>query len=287
MIVDLVMWTKNGGKTLPKVMNQIKNVIPSECIHRKILVDDHSTDHTRQIAQDHNWKVCMNPSGGISSGANEALKYVDCDFFISIEQDLVLADDWWLKIPQHLTKPQVAIASGIRLTEKLEAFSKIEEFAYERYKKRRETGKFDFDKFLYGKTIDNTIYKTEAIRSMGGFPKLTVGAGVDNVLAYHTYLARYEWFVDHSVKSEHLRTNLKDELTHRYWYGTCFDGLSMALGESYPNFKRHILRLVFSPIRGLQIGISKRDLRILCIYPLIRFNVLRGIIDSRKKGKKK
>ena len=277
------MWSKNGKKTLPKVMKQIEKVIPTEETHRKILVDDHSTDKTRQIAKDFNWEISLNPLGGISSGANEALRHVDCEYFISIEQDLVLTEDWWLKVPFYLNKPKVAVACGIRLTKKFETFSKIEEFAYARYRKRQESGKFDLDKFLYGKTIDNTIYKTKIIREIGGFPKLSVPAGVDNMLAYQVYLNGFEWFVDYSVKSEHLRQSLKDELAHRYWYGTCYDGLSRALGISYPSLNKHILRLLFSPFRGLEIGIKKKDLKATYVYPLIRLNVLKGIVNSRKE----
>lgn len=40
--VDLVMWAKNGGSFLPKVLGRIEEVIPHEKIEQKILVDDHS-----------------------------------------------------------------------------------------------------------------------------------------------------------------------------------------------------------------------------------------------------
>ena len=42
----------------------------------------------------------------------------------------------------------------------------------------------DMSAFTLGKTLDNTIYKTKIIRSLGGFPKLQVNAGVDTTLAY-------------------------------------------------------------------------------------------------------
>jgi len=106
---------------------------------------------------------------------------------------------------------------------------------------------------------------------------------VDNVLAYRTYLSGYEWKVDYAVKSIHLRKGLKDELAHRYWYGTCYDALGMILLSKPADLKRMVARLFFSPVRGLHVAIKKNCPKAAYIYPLIRFNVLRGIVDNRKK----
>jgi len=116
--IDLVMWTKNGAGTLPLVFNRISEVIPNKFVNNRIVVDDHSTDHTREIAKSFGWNVILNEGSGISDGANTALKYVKSEFFISFEQDLLLAKNWWEKIPKLLGKEKVAIASGIRLPNK-------------------------------------------------------------------------------------------------------------------------------------------------------------------------
>jgi glycosyltransferase involved in cell wall biosynthesis len=106
--VDLVMWTKNGEKTLPLVLNRVNEVIPSEAINRKILVDDHSVDYTQDIADLFGWNIVFNEGKGISDGANTALKNVETEYFISFEQDLLLSRDWWSKIPPYLENPLVA-----------------------------------------------------------------------------------------------------------------------------------------------------------------------------------
>ena len=95
MQIDVCMWTKNGEKWLTPVLRRIDEVIPSENINQKILVDDHSVDRTVEIAKDFNWKVYENPSTGISAGANEALRHVKTDIFASFEQDLFLAENWF------------------------------------------------------------------------------------------------------------------------------------------------------------------------------------------------
>jgi glycosyltransferase involved in cell wall biosynthesis len=49
--IDLVMWTKNGGKTLPYVLKRIREVVPSKNVGNRIIVDDSSVDQTCQIAE--------------------------------------------------------------------------------------------------------------------------------------------------------------------------------------------------------------------------------------------
>lgn len=284
--VDLVMWTKNGAETLPTVLKRINEVIPREFVNNRIIVDDHSTDNTREIAKSFGWHVIFNEGSGISDGANTALRHVTTEYFISFEQDILLAREWWQKIPRHISHKGVAIASGIRLSGALEAVAKIEEYAFERYRKAQETEKIKSDKFLRGKSLDNTIYKTAVIRSLGGFPKLPVSAGVDTVLAYLTYVSGYEWKVDYTVKSIHLRKGLNDELAHRYWYATCYDTISMMRFNKPADLKKTSAILFFSPLRGLHIAIKKRCPTAVYIYPLIRFNILRGIADSRKNSLK-
>ena len=82
--------------------------------------------------------------------------------------------------------------------------------------------------FMLGKTLDNTIYRTAAMRDIGGFPKLTSSSGVDTTLAYFLSQHGYRWHVDYDVQSVHLRKNLRQELDHQYWYASnltrCGDG---------------------------------------------------------------
>ena len=78
--VDLVMWTKNGARTLPAVLKRINEVVPQDFVNQKIVVDDGSSDGTHHIASSFGWQVIPNNGHGISDGANTALKEVTSDF---------------------------------------------------------------------------------------------------------------------------------------------------------------------------------------------------------------
>jgi glycosyltransferase involved in cell wall biosynthesis len=278
MRCDVVMWARNGGRTLPKVLSQIDRVIPAEAMHRKILVDDHSVDNTVKIARDFNWEVYENPEGGISAGANEALRHVDCEYFISVEQDVILADDWWDKVPPLLSDDRVAVASGIRLPN-IPALRKLYEYVMERYKKN--TQKYIHSAFL-GVTIDNTIYKTRYIRMLGGFPRLKVSGGVDGTLAKNIFSRSLEWRVNFEVVSTHLRSSILEELKHWYWYGTCAPELGGRKAMT-----RILLISCYSPLRGVEIALKKRSLEMVFVYPAMRWAMTIGTVRGVFKGERR
>jgi glycosyltransferase involved in cell wall biosynthesis len=274
------MWTKNGADTLPAVLKRIDEVIPAKSINKRVIVDDRSTDNTAEIARQFGWAIVPNDGKGISDGANTALQNVESPFFVSFEQDLVLARDWWQKIPRLFADRQVVVASGIRVSNHPRVVKEIQEYSMELYEKRAKTE----ESFLYGKTLDNTLYRTDALRLLGGFPKLKISAGVDNVLAQKIQLHGLKWAVDYSVRSVHLREGLKQELEHYYWYGTCMVSLDPVLFGRNVNLRRFALRWFLSPLRGLDIALRKKSAEALYVYPLMRLATLRGIADGLRKN---
>lgn len=278
--VDLVMWIKDGSRTLPFVLKRIGEVIPEESVNNRIVVDDYSMDESREIANSFGWHTIFNEGKGICDAANTALKHVETDFFISFEQDLLLAREWWQEVPKHVSQPKVAIASGVRFPGQPMALRKLYEYIIE-WCETRES--HDAAGFLYSRTLDNTIYKTNIIRKLGGFPKLNVSSGLDNILAQQISSAGHEWKVIYDVRSIHLRKGLKDELSHQYWHGTCTDELNRILFNKPVDLRRRVLHLLLSPLMGLRIAIKKKASQAVYIYPLIHLNKLRGIINGRQK----
>lgn len=290
---DLVMWTKNGAATLPQVLKRIREVIPEELVNNRILVDDRSTDNTREIAKSFGWTVVFNEGTGISDGANTALKSVDSDFFVSFEQDLLLAKDWWLKIPPLLEKPHVSAASGMRFADKPRGVRKLQQYVAKKYRGEAYLSSWlrprQMAAFTLGKTLDNTIYSTKVVRSIGGFPKIKVNAGVDTTLAYRIQQAGYYWIVDYNVQSVHMRKGLSQELKHQYWYATqlpeIWGRIEKETSKPPPITRSSIMvRFFTSPFTGLFVAYKTREATIAYIHPLIRLYYLKGYLESGKCG---
>ncbi|MBS7612494.1 hypothetical protein KEJ27_09920 [Candidatus Bathyarchaeota archaeon] len=130
----------------------------------------------------------------------------------------------------------------------------------------------------FRKTLDNTIYKTRIIKSLGGFPRLLISPGLDIVLNQRIEANGFKWSVNYMTVSIHLRKGLKDELTHYYWYGI----YHRQLNASY-DLKRTIRIAFLSPLQALHIAVNKRSTQVFYIYPLIRFAILAGALSKREK----
>ena len=291
MKVDLCMWTFNGAKTLEPVLRQINRVIPECVVGQRLIVDDGSTDETVKIAGACGWRVIRNEGKGISDGANTALKHVETDFFCSFEQDLFLSPSWWKSASKRIQKENVAAASGIRHHYPSVSMRLLHEYTAERY--------VDWLKGLpvylntearlksamsWGRTLDNTIYKSNVIAELGGFPSLPVSGGVDTVLTWRISNAGYVWDVDFNVVSLHLNKTFRNELRSQFFYGSCWDTIWREVPSLPVNMFTAASRFLFSPISAVHPALVKRCPTILIAYPLCRLQVLRGLLSSRKNG---
>jgi glycosyltransferase involved in cell wall biosynthesis len=285
------MWAKNGAETLPFVLKRISEVIPNELVNKRVIVDDQSKDNTVKIAKSFGWNVVFNEGKGISDGANTALKHVTSEHFISFEQDLLLASDWWKKIPSYLENPSVGAASGMRFADNPIGVRKLQQYVAKKYRGEAELSSWlrtrQIAAFTLGKTLDNTIYKTQVIRSIGGFPGMRVNAGVDAVLAYKIGQSGYHWVVDYTVQSVHLRQGLKQELRHQYWYATqlyeIWKRIQTETDRPPPITKNGIIfRFCVSPFTGLFVAVKTKEPTITYIHPLVRFYYMKGLLEASK-----
>jgi glycosyltransferase involved in cell wall biosynthesis len=271
------MWTLNGEKTLPVVLNRINKVIPKSVVDQKLVVDDGSKDSTVDIARKYGWNVINNEGKGISDGANTALNHVQTSYFCSFEQDIYLDSDWWNKVSALiLNKEWVGAASGLRFLPKNNFC-----FSVEPYQLTRK----DVDFYGgYGKTLDNTIWKTDALRSIGGFPKVNF-AGIDTFVLHLLESKGYKWLVDYNVKSVHLHYGgLLNEFKHYYFYGSSSPQIysylkAFSLYEN-ENLSSLLLRFIKSPISSFKMALKMHDSRLMLSYPIIRLCWLLGYIHG-------
>ena len=274
--IDLVMWVKNGEPALPLTLSFIKTNIPQEEIESKIAVDDGSKDNSKQILMDFGWKVVANNGSGIGDATNTALSHVKSEIFMSVEQDLLISKRWHPEVYPMIKKN--AVASGIRKPSKPAHLTNLQDCVTENYKKKHNKSSF-----LYGKSLDNTVYRTDSIREIGGFPKLKINAGVDTALAVRLEEHGLNWAVNFDVQSTHLRMSLWDELKHYYWYGSCYPELKRELGNKVDDLGQVVVRTLISPARAVPLALSKLSPEILCTYPLIRFCTLIGLFRGDVK----
>lgn len=133
-------------------------------------------------------------------------------------------------------------------------------------------------------SLDNTIYKTNILKSIGGFPNLPFSTGVDIVLLHKVLSAGFKWEVATYVISTHLRNGLKDELKHVYWYLSRRYEIERIIG--YPSRQiSSFARMAFtSPLWRIRLALKHKSPDLAYFYPLYYFTMLKGRSDGLKKG---
>lgn len=255
--VDVVMWTKNSEKFLPLVLTRIEEVIPSDVIFNRIIIDDHSTDNTIEIAKKMGWAVYDNQGNGIYDAVETALKYVTCEFFISIEHDIILSKEWWEKMNRYMKDDTVAVAQGVRVATS-PILRKLDEYLIER----------GGDKSKSCISIDNNLYRTAALRKF----KLNVTSHRQSCAVLEEN--GFKWLIDRHVISDHIRPNVKYLIMHDYK----MHKLS-APQIRRQRIARNFMIFLFSPFRALQICWRKKCSQMLIIYPLDRLAILMACLN--------
>lgn len=276
--MDIVMWAKNGATFLPLTLKRINEVLPDKVVHERIFVDDHSMDDSASIADKFGWNVYDNTSGGIGGGFKEALRRVDCPFFASFEQDLLLSRKWWPTVPLHMKKKRVVVAQGWRLSSQpvLNAIEKVTT---------------DFRPIigtpLY--SIDNNVYDTEAIRRLAdGLEKFRYA--VDSVLLARITRAGLAWVTEQNVLSLHLKpVGFTEYVKGRYGAPRMAEYFTLASKKQLPpsevkkfTFEHLATRLAASPLIGLALSYVKKQPWLSIYYPMVRLQLFKSFKEWAK-----
>jgi glycosyltransferase involved in cell wall biosynthesis len=285
--VDIVMWAKNGQRTLPIVLKQIDSVIPKDVVNQKIMVDDHSTDSTRQIGFNHGWTVIPNEGHGISCAANTALKHVQTPRFCSFEQDLLLSDEWFKKVYPLVFNENVVVACGVRIASAPPAIRKMEVYGLQSALSEIAKGLRKKEMRGVGVSFDNTVFRTDFVRGLGGFDYVNSNAGQDFSLFLKLLnTKKWLWAVDYSVVSLHLRPNSYiNELKHQRWYARAYkETYSLNRFPLPPTMttKAYLFRLTKSPVTALKFQRKIGDASILLYHPAFCLMQLLGFIEGKR-----
>jgi len=247
--IDLVMWTLNGEETLPFCLQSIEEAISSEVVNQKIVVDGNSIDNTKRICQSFGWKVYHAKVTGIPYQANQALNMVKTDLFASFEQDILLNPHWLPLIMRHFNDENVAVAQGVRVSTH-PTLRKIEEYS--------------LTKMLRYSSLDNTMYRTEIIKKLGGYNH-QYPLSADRDLQDRILNRGYKWIVDRQLISDHLKTSVRDSAKKIY-----NDLVICKYTKDKVKFRIILSIFAFSPIRGLQTAIKTKCPEAILVYPYLR-----------------
>ena len=113
--VDVVVLTKNSERLLRKCLVSVYKNVP---VNRLIIVDGYSTDSTLEIVNEFQERygnvVLIQDKGTRGSARQKAIDTVNSDWFMFVDSDVILSDDWFAKA-EKLMKDEVGAIWGIEI----------------------------------------------------------------------------------------------------------------------------------------------------------------------------
>jgi glycosyltransferase involved in cell wall biosynthesis len=242
---DVWICTFNSAKLLPKVSKRLSEVIPSTAINKKFIVDDFSSDATLEVAKNLGWQVYKNKKKGLYNARRYAFSLVESRYCACFEHDILLARNWYPRIPNLVMESGYDVAQGIRIRD-TKGFQELDIYDNIHRKITSE---------------DNTFYSLRQIKNKEIY-----------IVPSAQSLSTLNYYVDKTVCSLHLRGNVSDSLRHGYTIYRTVNGETLSA---------HAKCLVKSLPLSLKVGHETGKVYVVCLYPLERLMILSGAVVNK------
>jgi len=233
-LVSIVIPVKNGEATLGHCLSSIRRSYYKNI--EVIVVDDHSTDRTPQIAKQYNCTLISATEGsGANAARNTGAAAAQGDIFVFIDSDVRVERETILGIVERLEEKGLDAVVGI-YTAKHRHESLISQYKnlWVRYSYIKSTPAIDW---LFGAISG---IKRNAFTKLGGFnTDLLARHGNDDIEAGKR-LARQNVRIelDMEIEVEHLKHyNLWTFIKNEYYRSAGFAELAMSFGEAGKSLK--------------------------------------------------
>ena len=110
MDVDVVIITRNSERMLAECLKSVYVNVP---VNRLIVVDGYSTDRTLEIVHDfhkeHGNVLVIQDKGNRATARQKGIEQVKTEWFMFVDSDVVLCNDWFKKAEKHIGKDVGAV----------------------------------------------------------------------------------------------------------------------------------------------------------------------------------
>jgi len=266
--IDVIMCTWNSNKPWFKnCLHSIRREIP---ICHFIVVDRFSNDGTqRAVKEIFPEAIIIESDLNLGRARAEAIKHVDTEWFIFVDDDVELFNGWFKAISEYLN-PMVGAVAFIALPE-VEWLKKL---SYSSRRIAESLGR----KWIVGRGIycTNTLVRTKLVRDW--LPPSFLSSGEDAHLSKHINSKGYNTILlyNHYVR-HHGIFGLKNTRKNLWHYS------GVRLVRYTPITTRKLIRrFLTSPLRGLYIGIKLKEAMIIPYMILYDFYSLKGWLQWSK-----
>ena len=115
MQIDIVVLTRNSERVLKECLSSVYENVP---VNNLIIVDSYSTDATLEIVKEFQEKhgniVLIQEKGTRGSARQKAINQVKTDWFMFVDSDVILCDNWFAKAKKRM-KDNVGAIWGMEI----------------------------------------------------------------------------------------------------------------------------------------------------------------------------
>lgn len=247
MKVDVILLTKNSNKPYFKlVLDQLYKTIP---VNRLIVVDGGSTDGTLKVVSKYPRVVIINDSHGNRATAREkGIKEVETDWFLFLDDDVILCNNWFKYAMRYMRK-NVGAIQGIDIPVERNV-ARDYYFTIARLRKRFK--KRQLPSFERGFTGD-TLIRTEVVKDIK-IPKC-LHFYEDYFIKRYVEKKGYRWVVTSVPFCLHLRFKQN--------FKTFYEGNYYAYMMGFMNLRDTLISSIISPLKITAIAIHVRRVNMI------------------------
>jgi cellulose synthase/poly-beta-1,6-N-acetylglucosamine synthase-like glycosyltransferase len=177
-MISVVVPAYNAEKTLSACLEALLDQTAPREAYEIIVVDDGSTDRTRQIAEAYGVCVVAEANQGAASARNLGAQNARGDIVLFIDADSVPDKKWIQAMAAPFTDPTIAGASGQKKTRQQNIWARLVQLEYD----------FKYDRMSAHTAIDfvdssTAAYRREVLLDNGGFDS-TLMEAEDTELSY-------------------------------------------------------------------------------------------------------
>jgi glycosyltransferase involved in cell wall biosynthesis len=267
--IDVVMCTWNSNKPWFKiVLHSIRREIP---ICHFIVVDRFSNDGTQRVVKEiFPEAIIIESNLNLGRARAEAVKHVDTEWFVFVDDDIELFNGWFKAISKYLN-PAVGAIAFIALPE-VEWLKKL---SYSSRRIAESLGrKWILERGIY---CTNTLVRTRLVKDW--LPPSFISSGEDAHLSshiiskgYNTIVLRDHYVIHHGVLG--LKSTKK-----KLWH---YSGMRLVRYTPTITTRKLIRRLLISQLRGLYISIKLKEAMVIPYIILSDFYSLKGWLQWNK-----
>jgi cellulose synthase/poly-beta-1,6-N-acetylglucosamine synthase-like glycosyltransferase len=219
-----------------------------------IVVDDGSTDGTKDVAQQFGVKVLTQSNMGAAAARNLGAKEVEADLILFTDADCEPPHDWIAQMAAPFSNPEVAGAKGFYRTKQTGLIPRFVQAEYE-----IKCAKLKQKRFIDFIDTYSAAYRRSVFLEHGGFDTSFKGAAAEDVeLSYRLSSAGYKLspadgaYVFHQ-HPETLSDYLRKKCKYAYWRAVAWEKHpTKAIEDSYtPNSQK--LEVVLTPLLVLSL----------------------------------